>query len=115
MAEVVYLVRDLLFTSKIQEAARHLGVAVAGAPDAAALVAAARAARLVVLDLRLTDALGALELLRADPEAARVPSVGFVDHERTDLMEAARARGCGRVLAKGQFASALPALLTTGP
>jgi hypothetical protein len=111
MAAVVYFVQDLLFTSKIREAAAQLGVEVTGARDVEGLARGARGARLVIVDLRLPAALEALERLTADPETARVPSVGFVDHERTDVMAAARARGCGEVMAKGQFASALPALL----
>ena len=111
MQPVVYLVRDLLFVSKIRETADQLGVPVAPARDPESLRDAARDARLVIVDLRRPDALSALELLAADPAAAAVPSVGFVDHERTDVMDAARARGCGTVLAKGRFASELPALL----
>ena len=38
-------------------------------------------------------------------------TVGFIDHERTDVMDAARAAGCADVMAKGQFANALPKLL----
>jgi DNA-binding NarL/FixJ family response regulator len=111
MASVVYLVKDLLFTSKIREAAGHLGVAVVGARDPDGLVTAAREARLVIVDLRLPEALEALDRLARDPAAASVPSVGFIDHERIDVMEEARTRGCRQVMAKGQFASALPALL----
>jgi DNA-binding NarL/FixJ family response regulator len=109
-AVVVYLVKDLVFTSKIREAASHLGIQVASARDAEGLVTAAREARLVIVDLRLPEALGALEALVGDATAGRVPSVGFVDHERTDVMASARALGCGQVMAKGQFASALPEL-----
>ncbi len=111
MADVVYLVQDLLFTSKIREVASQVGVKAQGAREPAALAAAARDARLVILDLRLPRALEALDLLAADPAARGVPSVGFVDHEKVSVMEAASARGCQRVLAKGQFASALPGLL----
>ena len=111
MAAVVYFVQDLLFTSKIRETAAQLGVEVTGARDLDGLAAAARGARLVLVDLRLPTALAALERLAADPATARVPSVGFVDHELADVMAAARARGCGEVMAKGQFASALPKLL----
>jgi len=111
MGCVVYLVQDLLFASKIRETAAQLGVKVEAARDPQALPAAAREASLVIVDLRLPGALGALELLAADPAAAAVPSVGFIDHERIDVMEAAAARGCGQVLAKGKFASALPGLL----
>jgi CheY-like chemotaxis protein len=107
----VYLVRDLVFTSKIREAAEHLGVAVEGVRQAAAVVVPARRAQLVIVDLRLPDALEALDLLARDPEAASVATVGFVDHERIDVMETARALGCKQVLAKGEFASKLPGLL----
>ncbi|HZP41670.1 MAG TPA: hypothetical protein VFD84_09170 [Candidatus Binatia bacterium] len=110
MAAVVYFVQDLLFTSKIREAASALGVEVAAARDPEALREAARAARLVVVDLRLPAALRALDALAADGAGARLRVVGFVDHERTDVMDAARARGC-EALAKGQFASMLPALV----
>lgn len=112
MADVVTLVRDLLFASKIREAAAGAGATVESArtPEAVA-AAAARGARLVILDLRLPEAMGALAALRADPVAGGVVTVGFVDHEKTDVMEVARAGGCDEVLAKGAFASRLPALI----
>jgi CheY-like chemotaxis protein len=111
MADVAYFVRDMLFTSKIREVANQLGVKVQAAPDPVALVRAAAGARLVIVDLRLDRALEALDALRADPQAAAVPSVGFVDHEKVEVMDAARARGCREVMAKGQFAKALPRLM----
>lgn len=111
MAEIVHLIRDLLFVSKLREAAAALGAEVEGTRRAEDCAAAARSARLVILDLRLPEALRALELIAADPEAAAVRSVGFVDHERTDVMETAKALGCGRVLAKGQLAAELPRLV----
>jgi DNA-binding NarL/FixJ family response regulator len=108
MADIVYFVRDMLFTSKIKETARHRGLSAQPVPDPAALGAAAADARLVIVDLRLDRALEALDALAAS--APGVPSVGFVDHERVDLMDAARARGCGQVLTKGQFSKGLPDL-----
>jgi len=93
MAPVVYLVRDLVFVSKIREAAARLGLEVERAADASG---------------RLPEALEALRRLAADPLTARVRAVGFVDHEQVEAMA---ARGCGTVLAKGRFASELPALL----
>lgn len=108
---VVYLVRDLLFVAKIRETADQLGVPVAPARDPEALRALAPGARLVIVDLRRPDALQALALLAENPATAGVPSVAFVDHERTDLMDAATAAGCRTVLAKGKFAAELPALL----
>ncbi len=111
MADVAYLIRDMMFTSKIREVARQLGATVAPARDAPGLLEAARGARLVVLDLRLEGALDALALLKQQPELAAITTVGFVEHERLDVMDAARAAGIGQVMAKGQFANALPKLL----
>jgi hypothetical protein len=113
MADVVYLVQDMLFTSKIREAAKSFGLTAQATrePTALATAAAAADAKLVILDLRLPSALDALAVLAADPIAKAVPSVGFIDHEKTDVMDAAAASGCGQVMAKGQFANALPKLM----
>jgi hypothetical protein len=108
MADVVYLVQDMLFTSKIREAAKAVGLTVQATREPSALVTAAATAKLIIVDLRLPTALDALSALGADPAAKQVRSVGFIDHERLDVMDQARERGCGQVMAKGQFANALP-------
>jgi len=113
MADVVYLIQDMLFTSKVREVAKQVGVTVQGTRDVAALAAAAGAgAKLVLLDLRLPIAAEALARLGSDPVTRAIPSVGFIDHEKTDVMDAARAHGA-EVMAKGQFANALPKLLAS--
>ncbi len=109
MADVVYLVTDLLFSSKIRETATQLGLSVARATTADALVDGAREAEVVIVDLRLPGALDALARLEAAGPTAR--RVGFIDHERTDVMDAARHAGCHEVLAKGAFSKRLPELL----
>ena len=108
---VVHVVRDLLFVSKIREAAAALDIPVEGVRDVETLPAAARGARLVIVDLALPQGLRALELLASHPDTASIPTVGFVGHERTDVMETARALGCGQVMAKGEFATKLGGLL----
>jgi CheY-like chemotaxis protein len=115
MADVVYMISDMLFSSKLREAAKATGVSVQPARDPAAWAAAAREAKLAIVDLRMPTALAALDALAAGPAGAR--TVGFIDHERVDVMDQARAKGCTDVMAKGQFANALPKLLaglTTG-
>ena len=108
---LVYVVRDLLFVSKIREAAEPLGVAVQPVRDVETLPAAAQSARLVVLDLGLPQAMRALELLASDPATAGIPTVGFVGHEHLDVMQTAKALGCSQVMAKGEFAQKLGGLL----
>jgi hypothetical protein len=110
MADVVYLINDMLFSSKLREAAKATGVTIQAAREPAAFAAAAREAKLAIVDLRLPVALTALEALGGP---AGVRTVGFIDHEKTDVMEAARAKGCSDVMAKGQFANALPKLLAS--
>lgn len=111
MADIVYFVRDLLFTSKIRESAAELGCSTFAAPDAAALCEAARSARLVILDLRLPTALAALQKLRAAPETEKVRTVGFIDHEKKDVMEEAARLGIDEAMPKGKFSASLPKLL----
>ncbi len=110
MAAIVYWTTDLLFTSKIRETAKLVGADAAGVRDGAALVAAARGAKLVILDLRRPDALAVLDQLAADPETRAAKKVGFIDHERVEVIEAAREKGCV-ALAKGKFSTELPTLL----
>ena len=114
MADVVYFITDMLFSSKLREAAKATGVTVQPAREPAAFAAAAREAKLAIVDLRLPAALAALEALGgATPQLRQLRVVGFIDHEKTDVMDVARAKGCTDVMAKGQFANGLPKLLAS--
>jgi CheY-like chemotaxis protein len=111
MADVVYMISDMLFSSKLREAAKATGVSVQAQRDAVAWAAAAREAKLAIVDLRMPTALAALDALAASPAPSTLRTVGFIDHERIEVMDEARAKGCTDVMAKGQFANALPKLL----
>jgi hypothetical protein len=111
MADVVYMISDMLFSSKLREAAKATGVSVQALRDAPGWAAAARDAKLAIVDLRMPAALAALDALAAAGPSSGVRTIGFIDHERTDVMDEARAKGCTDVMAKGQFANALPKLL----
>jgi len=105
------MISDMLFSSKLREAAKATGVTVQAQRDAAAWAAAATEAKLAILDLRMPTALAALDFLSMAMPPQSLRTVGFIDHERTDVMDEARAKGCTDVMAKGQFANALPKLL----
>jgi DNA-binding NtrC family response regulator len=113
MATVVYFVKDLLFSSKIREVASQVGVDVEPFRNIEQLAAAAKTAKLVILDLRLPEALAALDLMSADPASQAVMSVGFIDHEKIDVMDEATKKGCKKVMAKGGFSTALPQLMAS--
>lgn len=114
MPTVVAFMDDLMFLSRIREAARGQGLEVRSARTLADLLAACRdAPRLVIMDLdspRL-PALEALQALQADPELARVPVVGFFGHVHVERARQAQAAGCDRVLPRSAFVNELDALL----
>ena len=115
MPQLVALVDDLLFLSRIREAGRAAGIEVRAVRGAADLLDAARNdARLVLVDAdseRLPWK-AAIAALRAEPGTAPLPVIAFVSHVRVDHAEAARAAGATRVLARSAFVKELPELVT---
>jgi CheY-like chemotaxis protein len=114
MSHVIALVDDLLFLSRIREAARGCGAEVRTARAAKDLVAGARdGGRLVLVDAD-SDRLPweeAVRALRSDPPGASLPVVAFLSHVHAERAEAARAAGCSRVLSRSGFVQELPRLL----
>jgi CheY-like chemotaxis protein len=113
---ILVAVDDLMFSSRISTAAKAVGAAMKFTRSVESVLAAAREAtpRLVILDLNSTrtQPLAIVAALQADPTLAGVPTVGFVSHVDTTTIEAARAAGVGRVLARSAFVEQLPELLT---
>jgi DNA-binding NarL/FixJ family response regulator len=114
MAQVVALVDDLMFVSRIGEAARAHGLEVRPVRKVADLLDACRAgARLVLMDLdsaRL-PVMEALSSLCADAAFAALPVVGFFSHVHADRGRQARAAGCRLTLPRSAFVEQLPELL----
>jgi hypothetical protein len=52
--------------------------------------------------------------MKADPELAAIPSIGFVSHVQTELIDAARQAGVDEVLARSAFTMRLPEILARG-
>jgi CheY-like chemotaxis protein len=113
MSRVIALVDDLLFLSRIREAARGTAVEVRAVRDAGALAESARdGGRLVLVDadsarLPWEAAVRALRAAQGDD----LPVVAFLSHVHAERAEAARAAGCTRVLARGAFVQDLPRML----
>lgn len=113
-SRVVALVDDLMFISRITEAAAPQGLEVTKVRTVAALVEACRLSpRVVLVDLdssRLPWAEG-VAALRADPEMAELPVVGFYGHVHTEHARQGQQAGCTRVLARGAFVQQLGSIL----
>lgn len=108
---VLFVSRDLMFESKVDGAARGLGVRVVSVGDAvSALRGGPPHCRGVLFDLALgTDHLD--ELVAEFQKRRKVPVIAFGSHVATALLESARAAGCREVMPRSRFSATLPELL----
>ena len=105
---------DLLFASRIQEAARGTGVEVTVAPRDSDLLARARELCPAALALDLSGVLDSpalIRALRAEPTLQGLRIFGYSGHEQVELMDAARKAGADAVFARGELTRKLPELL----
>jgi CheY-like chemotaxis protein len=107
---VLLAVRDLFFRVKLEAGLRRLGVAFR---VAASVDSAASSPALVIVDLA-DSGLDPLELvrgLRARPDLAGVPIVGYAPHGDAALREAGRLAGCTAVVSRSRLSGSLAEVL----
>src|ERR1700751_648223 len=95
--KVVAVLSDLMFTVKIQEAAKCAGLdAVFVKSSDQAIEQAKSLPAVMILDLNntSTDALDLIANLKADAETSKISLLGYVSHVQADLKQAAQERGC---------------------
>lgn len=113
---VIAAVEDLLFKSKISETADTLGVEANFPRSPQKLLDAAREKQpdLLILDLASDrfEPLRLLESLAEDANLSEIPTVGFLPHVEKDLAVAARAAGCGKVMARSAFTKDLSGIVS---
>lgn len=105
---------DLMFGSRIRQAAEAAGVEVAFEPRAGDLLARARELRpdAVLLDLTtVPEAVALVTSLRASPALAGLRILGYIGHAQVDLAEAARVAGADEIFSKGDLTRRLPDLM----
>ncbi len=111
---VVAVVPDIFFSAKIGETAKHSGVTVEFARSESELLGQTSAPpALIVLDLNAAgmDTVSIVAKLKATPALAGTPLIGFVRHEMSELIDAARRAGCDQVLSRNAFSKNLPQIL----
>nr|UXE45186.1 hypothetical protein Hi04_10k_c446_00016 [uncultured bacterium] len=115
---ILAVVDDLMFTSKIRATAKPLGVPVVFARSSEAALAEMRKAApaLVIFDLdnSRTDPIGTVLAMKSEPALASIPTVGFVSHVQTDLIERAHQAGVDEVMARSAFTIQLAEILRRG-
>jgi AmiR/NasT family two-component response regulator len=112
---LVAFIDDLMFLSRIRDAAHAAGFDVRSVREPQALVETCRVTRPAVvfvdLDSQRLPSIDAVNAVRAEPELLALPIVGFLGHTQTDLAQAARNAGCTRVLTRGAFVNELRTLI----
>lgn len=109
MDDVIAVVPDLFFQSRISAAARHLGRTVRYA--AAEQLDSVDGFRLALVDLDSDpDISGTISRLRS---VGAGPLIAFGPHVDTQRRKLARMAGADRVLAKSKFVVDLPTILTS--
>jgi len=115
---ILAAVDDLMFCSKLRATAGRLGIDLVFARSLEAIQEQARSAvpALVIFDLDSAGCqpLAAIAAMKADPELAGIPTLGFVSHVRTDLIQAAQQAGADEVLPRSAFTARLPEILERG-
>lgn len=115
------LVQDLFFSSRIADAARHLGLVALIESRAEAFEEKVREQRpgvaLIDLGLRGVDWAGTVRRLRADPGFATLPIVAFGPHMDLEARERALAAGCTEFLSNSKLTTDLAHIVAryTGP
>jgi CheY-like chemotaxis protein len=112
--KILAVMSDLFFSVKINDAAKKLGMTAEFVKDKTLALEKAKAKPpLIILDLNC-DAAEPLDLItgiKADPETAGIPIIGFVSHVQTELKQRAQEIGCYTVVARSVFAQNLPAII----
>ncbi len=118
-SSLVAFMDDLMFLSRIRDAAHSAGIEVRSVREPAALVETCRLSRpalvFVDLDSHRLSSLDAVAAMRSDPTLSAIPVVGFLGHKQTDLAHAAQSAGCTRVLTRGAFVNELRSLILAPP
>jgi predicted metal-dependent hydrolase len=115
-SQIVMLVPNLMFATRIEDAARAAGAAVLSPIDQAAFLTALRdGARLVIIDAG-ADNVPWLEWVRAakdDPTTAAIPILAFGSHIDIALRDRALNAGVDRYLARSNFVDGLPEFIAS--
>jgi CheY-like chemotaxis protein len=104
--KVLAVIEDLFFTVKINEAAKHAGLAAEFVKsEIDALERAKFQPAVIVIDLNCAsvDVLHLIVELKSTAEVAGINVVGFVSHVQGELKQKAQEAGCNMVLARSAF------------
>ena len=113
---IIAVVDDLFFASKIRGTAEELGVTASFVRNIDALLEAARRHHpsLIICDLhsQRVDPAELANQLKADEQLRTIPLLGFFSHVQIELQHQAQAAGFDRVMPRSAFSKNLSQILS---
>ncbi len=113
---ILCAVTDMLFASRLTTAAKGLGVELAFARTAEAILERSRepGVSTVIFDLNQQSLrpMEAIAALKADGALSAIRTIGYVSHVDSATIASARAAGIDEVLARSAFVEQLADILT---
>jgi CheY-like chemotaxis protein len=112
---IIAVVDDLFFASKIRGTAEELGVTASFAGNIDAALEAARRDQpsLIICDLhsRKVDPMELARQLKADEQLSSIPLLGFFSHVQTELQRQAKTAGFDQVIPRSSFTKTLAEII----
>lgn len=113
---IIAVVDDLFFASKIRGTAEELSVTASFVRSIDAVLEAARRDQpsLIICDLHSerVDPVGLAKQLKADEQLRSIPLLGFFSHVQIELQHQAEAAGFDRVIPRSAFSKSLGEILS---
>jgi DNA-binding NarL/FixJ family response regulator len=113
MPQVVTLITDLMFSTKIQHTARELGLSATTIrePDQIRELLDAGDVKLVMADMSIGIGPAAKVLREASAHSSKPTALAFYSHVQAELREAAAEAGADVILPRSKFNTQLPHIL----
>jgi PleD family two-component response regulator len=112
--KILAVLEDLMFTVKINEAAKHAGIPVEFLKSQHDVLERARQQPvLIIVDLNFQsiDPVQLVTTLKSSEETKAIQLIGYVSHVQVELKQQAQEAGCDMVLARSAFSQNLPQIL----
>ncbi len=115
MRNIIAIVDDLFFASKIRGTAEQVGARVQFVRSIPQAIEKAReeSPDLIVTDLnaKCCEVVELAQALKGDDSLGAIPLLGFFSHVQTELQQSATAAGYDRVMPRSAFTRNLPEIL----
>jgi PleD family two-component response regulator len=113
--KIIAVLDDLLFSSKIRETTKHLGLDLEFIKNADRLIQKLKPEEpsLIIFDLnsKAYNPIETIKNLKSLPELKDIPVLGYLSHVQTDLKKEAAKAGCDLVLPRSKFSKELKKIL----